>query len=54
MRRKKRDRRIAPVVDAPGRRILSVELEDGQQFDGSDAKLLEIGNLFDQAGVGAA
>ena len=30
-----------------------VELEHRQQFDGRDAKLLQIGDLFDQPGVGS-
>src|SRR5947209_6355144 len=42
MRRKERDRRISPIVDQSGRRILAVELKHWQQFDGSNAELLEI------------
>ena len=54
MRRKERDRRVAPVVDLARRAILGIELEHRQQFDGGDAELLEIGDLLDQAGIGAA
>ena len=54
MGRKERNRRISPVVDPSERRILDVELEHRQQLDGSDAELLEIWNLLDQTGIGAA
>ena len=54
MRRKEGDRRIAPVVDQARRGILGIELKHRQQFDRGDAELLEIRNLLDQAGVGAA
>ena len=54
VRREERDRRIAPVVDQPGRGILGVELEHRQQFDRGDAEFLKVGNLFDQAGIRAA
>ena len=33
--------------------IVFVEFMDGQQLDGGDAKLLQIGNLFDEAREGA-
>ena len=54
VRREERDRRVAPVVDLARRAILGVELEHRQQLDRGDAELLEIGNLLDQAGIGAA
>ena len=54
VRRKERNRCIAPVIDRPCGAILSVELEDRQQFDGGDAELLKIRNLLDQTGVRAA
>ena len=54
VRREEGDRRVAPVVRLAGRAILGVELKDGQQLDGGDAEFLQIGNLLDQAGIGAA
>ena len=54
VRREERDRRVAPVVDLARRTVLGVELEHRQQFDRGDAELLEVRNLLDQAGVGAA
>ena len=42
-------RHVAPVVASCG-----IELKDRHQFDGRDAELDEIGNLFDQAGKRAA
>ena len=54
VRREERDRRVAPVVDLSRRTVVGVELKHRQQFDGRDAELLQIGNLLDQAGVGAA
>ena len=54
VRREERNRRIAPVIDFSRRAILGIELEDRQQFDGGDAEFLEIGNLLDQTGIGAA
>ena len=54
VRRKERNRRIAPVVDSSRRAILSIELKDRQQFDRGDAELLKIRNLLDQTGVCAA
>ena len=52
--REERDRRIAPVVDRPGGRILRVKVEHRQEFDGGNAEFLKIRNLFDQAGISAA
>ena len=54
MRRKERNRCIAPIVDASRRAILGIELKHGQQFDGGDAEFLKIRNFLDQAGVRAA
>ena len=54
VRREEGDRRVAPVVDPARRAVLGVELKHRQQFDRGDAEVLEIGNLLDQAGVGAA
>ena len=54
MRREERDRLVPPVVHAAGRRILRIELEDGQQLDGGDAQVLEVRDLLDQPGIGAA
>ena len=48
------DRGIAPVVDQAGRGILRIELEHGQQLDGGDPEILQIGNLLDHAGVRSA
>ena len=48
MRRKERNRRIAPIVDASRRRILRIELKHRQQFDRCDTKLLKVRNLLDQ------
>ena len=54
MRRKERNRCIAPVVDPSRRRILSVELKYREQFDRSDAELLKIRDLLDQTRIGPA
>ena len=54
VRREERDRRVAPVVDLARRAVLGIELEHRQQLDGGDPELLEIRDLLDQAGVGAA
>jgi hypothetical protein len=40
--------RVAPVVDAPRRTVLSIELEHGQKLYCGDAQSLEIWNLFDE------
>ena len=54
VRRKEGNWRIAPVIDSSRRAILGVELKDGQQFHGGDAEFLQIGNLFDQTGIGSS
>ena len=54
MRRKERDRRIAPVVDQAGRRVLRVELEHRHQLDRGDAQVDQVRDLVDQPGIGAA
>ena len=54
VRREERDRRVAPVVDLARRAVLGVELEHRQQLHRGDPELLEIGDLLDQAGEGAA
>src|SRR5205807_7889725 len=54
VRREKRNRRVSPVVDQSGRTVLSIELEDRQQFDCSDPEILEIGYFLDQSRIGAA
>ena len=54
VRREERDRRVAPIIDLARRGILRIELKDGQQLDGGDAEFLEVGDLLDQAGIGAA
>ena len=54
VRRKERDRLVAPVVDHARWAGLGVELEDRQQLDGRDAQVLQVGNLLDQPGIGAA
>jgi hypothetical protein len=54
VRREERDRRIAPMVDETRRAVPRVELEDRQQLDRRDAEILQIGNLLDEADVGAA
>ena len=53
VRRKERNRRVAPIVDPSRRTILGIEMEDRQQFNRSDAQLLKIRNLLDQTGVRA-
>src|SRR5262249_17364527 len=54
VRREKRDRRIAPVIDLSRRAILGIELEHRQQFHGRNAKLLKKRNLLNQAGKGTS
>ena len=50
---KKRDRRVTPVIDQPGRSILRVERKHRHQFDGSHAELMQIRNFLDQTRKGA-
>ena len=52
--REEGDGLIAPVVGQRRGGGVGVELMDRQQFDGLDAERLEIGDLLDQAGIGAA
>ena len=54
MRRKKRQRLVAPVITEPGRTVLLVERKYRQQLHRADTEILQIGDLFDQSGVGAA
>ena len=54
VRREERDRRVAPVVDLARRAVLGIELEHRQQLHRGDPELLEIRDLLDQAGEGAA
>ena len=54
VRREERHRRVAPVVDESRRRVLRVELEHRQQLHRGDAERLQVRNLLDQSGVGAA
>src|SRR5579863_5971592 len=54
VRREKRNRRIAPVVDQPGRAILGIELKDRQQLNRGNSKLLEVWNLLNQSCKSAA
>ena len=48
------NRGVPPVVEEAGRGILRIELEHGQQLDGGDPEILQIGNLLDHAGVRSA
>jgi len=52
--REERDRRVAPIVGQPHRRILRVELKNRQQLYGRDAQVPQIGNLLDQARIRSA
>ena len=54
MRREKRNRRVAPVVDESGWAVLRVELENREQFDSGDAEIAKIWDLFDQSRIRAA
>ena len=47
------DGRITPIVNPAGWAVLNVEVKYGKQFDRSDAKFLEVGDLLDHASVGA-
>ena len=53
VRRKERDRRVAPVVRPAWGRILGIELKHGKQLDRGNAQLLKVGDLLDQSGVRA-
>src|SRR5690242_2640512 len=53
MRRKKRNGRVAPVVDQSMRTVLGIELKHRQQLNRCNAQLLKIRNLFDETSVGA-
>ena len=44
-----RNRRVAPIVLEPGRSVVRIELEHGQQLDRRDAELLKVRNFFDHA-----
>src|SRR5712691_11074676 len=48
-----RHRTVAPVVDEAWRTVLSVKLEDWEQLYSGDTEILQIGNLGDDAGIGA-
>ena len=48
VRREEVQRHVAPIVF-----FVRVALKDGHQFDNGDPKVLEIWDLFDQAGVGS-
>ncbi len=52
--REERHRRVAPVVDVSGRAVERVELEDRQQLDGGHAEILQVRDLLDDPGIGAA
>ena len=54
MRREEADGAVAPVVGQIARRVLRIELLDGQQFHRRDAQRLKIGDLLDDARVGPA
>src|SRR5262249_26017360 len=54
VRREERDGRVAPVVDLAGGSVLDVELENGQELHRADAQILEVWDLLDQPGEGAA
>ena len=49
MRREEGDRRVAPVIDAAGRRVLRIERHHRQQLQGGHPKLLQIRDRLDQA-----
>ena len=53
MRCEKRQGLISPVIAEARRSVLLVERKDRKKLDCTDAKILQIGNLFDQPGVGA-
>ena len=54
VRCKEGDGLVAPVVDQAGGRGQGIELVDRQQFHRRDAEILQVGDLLDQPGVGAA
>jgi len=54
MRREKRQGLVPPIVAEALRSVLLVEGKDRQQLDGADPEVLQVGNLVDQPGVGAA
>ena len=51
MRRKERNRLIAPVVRTAGRRRLRIELKDRQQLHRGDAEILQVWDLLDKSCV---
>ncbi len=51
---KKRHGAVTPVVGEPLGGILRIELEHRQQLDRGDAEGLQVGDLLDEAEVGAA
>src|SRR5215472_16102113 len=54
MRSKERDRRVTPVVDQTLGTILRIKLEYRKEFDGGNAKVLKIRNLFDEPAISSA
>ena len=49
MRRKERDRRIAPIVHQTRRAILYIECEYRKKFDGSDTEMLQVRDFLHEA-----
>src|SRR6516164_7988965 len=54
MRRKKRQGLVSPVVAETSGAILFVEGKDRKKLYRTDSEVLQVGDLLDQAGVGAA
>ena len=54
VRREERNRLVAPVVHPASRGILRVELKNRQELHRCDAKILKVGNLFNQPCIGPA
>ena len=47
-------RGVTPIVDQSRRAVLDVELEDREQFHGSDPQVFQVRNLFHEPGEGAS
>ena len=54
VRREKRDRRVAPVIDQTFWAVLWIELEYGKKLDSRDSQILKIWNLLDESAKSAA
>jgi hypothetical protein len=53
MRRKKRDWGISPIVGQSRWAVLAIELEYGEELNGCDPEVLQVGDLLDHPRIGS-